>query len=153
MLITSNCCCSDNAFDIIYYVKNWAGQNFNMWSMYVQSLNTFEAKRLSVFQMLIIVMFNFNSVLSSQEIQQWWKGIYSLLYHRIFHRIKLKAFACNNSNTGKNNNFCLFWGCKHCEKRRKCWSPAFSPFPTMFSKAFSFRVVKCEDCVVEFRHI
>ena len=24
-----------------------------------------------------------------------------------------------------------FW--KHCGKRRKCWKPAFSPFPTMFS--------------------
>ena len=24
-----------------------------------------------------------------------------------------------------------FW--KHCGKRRKCWWPAFSPFPTMFS--------------------
>ena len=24
-----------------------------------------------------------------------------------------------------------FW--KHCRKRRKCWEPAFSPFPTMFS--------------------
>ena len=23
-------------------------------------------------------------------------------------------------------------------KRRKCWFPAFSPFPTMFSKAYSF---------------
>ena len=22
---------------------------------------------------------------------------------------------------------------KHCGERRKCWSPAFSPFPTMFS--------------------
>ena len=22
---------------------------------------------------------------------------------------------------------------KHCGKRRKCWLPAFSPFPTMFS--------------------
>ena len=22
---------------------------------------------------------------------------------------------------------------KHCRKRRKCWKPAFSPFPTMFS--------------------
>ena len=22
---------------------------------------------------------------------------------------------------------------KHCAKRRKCWLPAFSPFPTMFS--------------------
>ena len=24
---------------------------------------------------------------------------------------------------------------KYCAKRRKCWLPAFSPFPTMFSKA------------------
>ena len=27
---------------------------------------------------------------------------------------------------------------KHCLKRRKCWSPAFSTFPTMFSKIFLF---------------
>ena len=33
-------------------------------------------------------------------------------------------------------------GTKHCEKRRKCWLPAFSPFPTMFSKASFFRAVK-----------
>ena len=26
---------------------------------------------------------------------------------------------------------------KYCGKRRKCWLPAFSPFPTMFSKVFS----------------
>ena len=31
---------------------------------------------------------------------------------------------------------------KHCWKRRKCWLPAFSPFPTMFSKAFFSRGVK-----------
>ena len=28
-------------------------------------------------------------------------------------------------------------GKKRCEKRRKCWLPAFSPIPTMFSKPFS----------------
>ena len=27
---------------------------------------------------------------------------------------------------------------KHCGKRRKCWLPAFSPFPTMFSTPFFF---------------
>ena len=27
---------------------------------------------------------------------------------------------------------------KHCGKRRKCWLPAFSPFPAMFSKGFYF---------------
>ena len=34
-------------------------------------------------------------------------------------------------------------GRKHCGKRRKCWLPAFSPFPTIFSKGFfsgSFKV-------------
>ena len=29
-------------------------------------------------------------------------------------------------------NFLVTFG-KHCEKRRKCWKPAFSPFLTMFS--------------------
>ena len=33
-------------------------------------------------------------------------------------------------------------------KRKKCWLPAFSPFPTMFSKGF-FKVVESRDCVVK----
>ena len=33
-------------------------------------------------------------------------------------------------------------GKKHCGKRRKCWLSEFSPFPTMFSKGFFFRVFK-----------
>ena len=28
---------------------------------------------------------------------------------------------------------------KHCRKRRKCWFPAFSPFPTMFSTLITER--------------
>ena len=32
-------------------------------------------------------------------------------------------------------------GRKQCEKRRKCWLPACSPFPTLFSQAFLFQVV------------
>ena len=28
------------------------------------------------------------------------------------------------------------------EKKRKCWYPAFSPFPSMFSKGFLLRIVK-----------
>ena len=31
---------------------------------------------------------------------------------------------------------------------RECWLPAFSPFPTMFSKGFFPRVVISQDCVV-----
>ena len=33
-------------------------------------------------------------------------------------------------------------------KRRKCWLPAFSPFPTMFTKAFLSKGVKSRDCLV-----
>ena len=29
-------------------------------------------------------------------------------------------------------------------KMRKCWLPAFSPFPTMFSKDFFFKVVESQ---------
>ena len=38
---------------------------------------------------------------------------------------------------------------KHCGKRRKCWLPAFSPFPTNFSKGLFLRVVKSQDCVLK----
>ena len=32
-----------------------------------------------------------------------------------------------------------FW--KHCGKRRKCWKPAFSPFPTMFSTQSKTKII------------
>ena len=35
------------------------------------------------------------------------------------------------------------------EKKRKCWQPAFSPFSTMFSKCFFFKVIRSQDCVEE----
>ena len=35
------------------------------------------------------------------------------------------------------------------KKRRKCWLPTFSPFPTVFSKGFYFKVIKGRDCVVK----
>ena len=47
----------------------------------------------------------------------------------------------NVGNAGKSK--------KHCWKKRKCWLPAFSPFPTMFSKGFFLKVVKSCDCVVK----
>ena len=36
-----------------------------------------------------------------------------------------------------------------CGKRRKCWLPAYSPFPATFSKGLLLRVVKSPDCVVK----
>ena len=44
---------------------------------------------------------------------------------------------------------CFGKGRKHCRKRRKCWLPAFSPFPTMFSKGFLYKVIESRDCVVK----
>ena len=44
---------------------------------------------------------------------------------------------------------CFGKGRKHCGERRKCWLPSFSPFPTVFSKGFFYRVVKSRDCVVK----
>ena len=62
---------------------------------------------------------------------------------------KLKAFADYKMNLTEKIKTCFGKGRKHCGKRRKCWLPAFSPFPTMFSKAFLFRIVKTGDCVVK----
>ena len=59
---------------------------------------------------------------------------------------KLKAFADGKSNVTKIE-ICFGKGKKHCRKRRKCWLRAFSPFATMFSKDFLYRVIKIRDCV------
>ena len=34
-------------------------------------------------------------------------------------------------------------------KGKKCWLPAFFPFPIMFSKGLFLRIVKSRDCVVK----
>ena len=54
---------------------------------------------------------------------------------------KLKAFADEKIDVTKK----IGKSRKHCRKRL----PAFSPFPTMFSKPFLLRVVKSRDCVVK----
>ena len=48
----------------------------------------------------------------------------------------------------EKSDICSGKGRKYCEKRRKCWLPAFSLFSTMFSKGFFQRVIKNQDCVV-----
>ena len=62
---------------------------------------------------------------------------------------KLKPSADDKSNVAKNGNICLCQSRKHCGKRRKCWLPVFSPFPTVFSKAAFFTVVKSQDCALK----
>ena len=63
---------------------------------------------------------------------------------------KFKVVADNKINVTNLKIEMFFGKCrKHCGKRRKCWLPAFSPFPTMFSKGFVHRVFKSQDCVVK----
>ena len=61
---------------------------------------------------------------------------------------KLKALAYDKKkNVTKKLKFVLGM-VENMRRRRKCWLPAFSPFFTMFSKGFFFRVVKSWDCRV-----
>ena len=68
---------------------------------------------------------------------------------KILAKTKLKAFADDKFDMAEKLKFVLEMVEKHHGKRRKCWLPAFSPFPTMFSKGLFPRVVKSWDCVVK----
>ena len=68
----------------------------------------------------------------------------SLPNDKILYQSRLKAIADD-----KMIEIFLWKGRKHCGKRRKWWLPAFSPFPTMFLKAFLYRVVESLDCVLK----
>ena len=58
--------------------------------------------------------------------------------NKILHLSKLKAFADDKISVSKFEIY--FWkNKKQCGKRRKCWLPAFSPFPTILSKSFFFQ--------------
>ena len=54
----------------------------------------------------------------------------------------MKAFADEKVNFNNKIKLILGKGRKHCRKSSKCWLLTFSPFSTMFSKAFwgSFKV-------------
>ena len=63
---------------------------------------------------------------------------------------KLKALAGDNIDVIEKKLTLIIYfgkGRKHCGERRKCWLPAFSPLPTMFSKGFFSRVIISHDCV------
>ena len=62
---------------------------------------------------------------------------------------KLKALADDKINVTKKVEICFGKGRKHCGKRRKCWFPAFSPFPAMFSKGFYPWGTKSRECAVK----
>ena len=62
-------------------------------------------------------------------------------------RTKLKAFADDKLNVAQMMIFFLSDRDKNIVgKGEKCCLPAFSPFPTMFSKAISYRVMELGLC-------
>ena len=63
------------------------------------------------------------------------------LSDKMFDCFKLKAFTDDKINVTEKTKFCFWKRRKHCKKIRKCWFPAFSSFPTVFSKGFLNRVV------------
>ena len=64
-------------------------------------------------------------------------NINSLPNKKFLDWTKLKTFADDKLNIAKMKISLYERNIKHCRKRRKCWLPAFSPFPTMLSKNFS----------------
>ena len=74
----------------------------------------------------------------------------SLPNNKIVDWSNLKAFADDKINVTEKLKFtCFEKHRKHHGKWRKCWLPAFSHFPILFSKGSFFRVIKSQDCVVK----
>ena len=67
---------------------------------------------------------------------------------KLLDETKLRAFADDNSKVATITISLFDRIEKHSGKRRKCWLPAFSSFPTVFSNGFFVRVDKGQDRVV-----
>ena len=76
--------------------------------------------------------------------------MFSIWSSQLVDQSKLEVFADDKITVTKQLKFVLRRvNKKHLGKRRKCWLAAFSPFPTMFSKAFFLGVIKSQECVVK----
>ena len=53
-----------------------------------------------------------------------------------FRLVQIESICRRQNKCDWKIEICFGKGRKHCGKRRKCWLPAFSPFPTMFLKGF-----------------
>ena len=73
----------------------------------------------------------------------------SLPNDKILDWSKLKAFADDKINVNQKLKSDMGRIENIVGEGRKQWLPAFSPFPTMFSKSLFHRVIKSPDCVVK----
>ena len=64
-----------------------------------------------------------------------------------FHLVQIESICRQKTECNLKTEILFGMFRRHCGKWRKCWLPAFSPFPTMFSKAVFSRGVKSQDCV------
>ena len=60
------------------------------------------------------------------------KRLNPLPKNKILDRSNSKAFVDDKTHLSQKLEFDFGKGRKHCGKRRKCWLPAFSSFPTIF---------------------
>ena len=67
----------------------------------------------------------------------FWKTFYHFSQIQNCHQQTLPVCLSIGKGVKINGDLYLGQERKHCGKRRKCWLPAFSPFPTMFSKKLS----------------
>ena len=64
-----------------------------------------------------------------------------------FRMIQIERICRRQNKCDSKTGNCFGNGKKHCGKRRKCWFPAFSPFPTMFYELYLSQVrSKLELC-------
>ena len=76
-----------------------------------------------------------------------WCSVNSLPNDKILDSTQLKAFADDKINSA-HKTISVFDNVENIMgKRRKCWLPAFSAFPMMFSKGLFLRAVKSGDWV------
>ena len=65
----------------------------------------------------------------------------TLTKRQIFRQVQIESICRRQNKCNLKTKIPFGMGRKHCGRRRKCWLPAFSPFPTMFSKCFFSRFV------------
>ena len=108
---------------------------------------------LSKREIIILSTFHLSSAnalnLVQSKILLFGKVLIPLPNNKILDHSKLKAFADDKINVTAKQKFVLGRVENIVGEGKNAGYQHFSPFPTMISKGFYFKVVKCLDCVVK----